>query len=102
MSNQARCSNKPWGFLATNLPDPPSCVAECRKRFLAGLSPLPSLETFDVVCELLSDNRRDTSALWDLYCCDSQLCGVNNLASRGEDRKGTLFQRLLDIRAVRC
>ncbi|ODA80998.1 hypothetical protein RJ55_03958 [Drechmeria coniospora] len=48
---------------------------------------LPGNETLQQVCEALSDSIRtnDGRPFRMTYCCDSQLCGVNNLAGRGKD-----------------
>lgn len=102
-----------WGFIATDVPDPPECVLSCRRDFLRGLS--LENETLDVVCEALSDTAAatvstvvsisvseaasapsssssstevaagDEPAFWALYCCDAQRCGVDNLDG-GQDR----------------
>lgn len=84
------CSDQQWGFLATDVPDAPACISDCRDKFLKAL--VPADETFGRVCEHLSENgdasTRD-EAFQALYCCDAQLCGVDNLKSGGEDR--TLF-----------
>ncbi|RSL84633.1 hypothetical protein CEP52_016382 [Fusarium oligoseptatum] len=77
-----------WGFIAADVEDPPQCIAMCRERFLREL--LPKDETFERACEALGDrggeqqqqHRRSFRAL---YCCDSQLCGVDNLGERGRD-----------------
>lgn len=88
------CDGKDWGYVATDINDPPDCISRCRERFL---ELLPQHETFDDVCQLLSDSRHmDMDQLFRmLYCCDSQLCGVNNLDGSGQDRMlalgGSLF-----------
>lgn len=81
------CGEMPWGFVASGVPDPPACIADCRQRFLAGL--VPEDETFGAVCEVLSDKGHATrqQSFRSLYCCDSQLCGVDNLALGGLDRR---------------
>lgn len=110
---QDRCVSmtRTWGFLATDVPDPPECILSCRRDFLRGLS--LGDETLDVVCEALSDNASATAVVsvsvpvsesappsasttnepdfWALYCCDAQRCGVDNLRSVGQDRMYTLF-----------
>lgn len=79
------CRDKPWGFIATSVVDAPECITGCRDKFLKSL--LPEVETLDRVCKLLSDNSRVGSRLLHtLYCCDSQICGVNNLQGSGLDR----------------
>lgn len=82
-----RCSNQPWGFLATDVADPPACIADCRQKFLRGLS--LEDETLETVCEALTDNGNTDikdEMFWALYCCDAQLCGVDNLKGGGDDR----------------
>lgn len=86
-----RCADRAWGFVAENVNDAPSCIAECRGRFLSGV--LPEYETFDRVCAMLQDaNDRDASegVFRALYCCDAQLCGVDHLQMAGKDRRTTL------------
>lgn len=77
-----------WGFVAVNVEDPPQCVRQCRERFLREV--LPKDETFDFeqVCQLLTDkDHMDKERPFRaLYCCDSQLCGVDNLGGGGKDR----------------
>ncbi|KAI9158315.1 hypothetical protein HJFPF1_06307 [Paramyrothecium foliicola] len=79
------CPDQPWGTIATNVPDAPTCISDCRAKFLRLL--LPSNETFRRVCQILSDDGdQDKNELfWSLYCCDSQLCGVNNLWEPDQD-----------------
>lgn len=80
-----RCEGRPWGFLASSVADAPACIADCRQKFLTALSPKD--ETIERVCELLSDNDGNTDQPFHLlYCCDAQLCGVDNLESGGDDR----------------
>jgi hypothetical protein len=105
------CDSRTWGFLATDVPNPPECVLACRNEFLRRLSLLED-ETLDRVCEALSDTAgafsvasssfdddasaaaaaaaatatTETALLWTLYCCDAQRCGVDNLHGRGRDR----------------
>ncbi|KAM0430496.1 hypothetical protein ACHAPT_005843 [Fusarium lateritium] len=61
----------------------------CRERFLREL--LPKDETLERVCEALGDRgeqeqqRQQHRSFRALYCCDSQLCGVDNLGERGRD-----------------
>lgn len=83
--DESRCDDLPWGFLATSVADAPACVADCREKFLTALSPKD--ETIESVCELLLDRDGDTDQPFNLlYCCDAQLCGVDNLESGGDDR----------------
>uniref|UniRef100_A0A8H7TR92 Uncharacterized protein n=1 Tax=Bionectria ochroleuca TaxID=29856 RepID=A0A8H7TR92_BIOOC len=81
------CSGMPWGFLAADVPNAPKCIASCRAKFVDGL--LLENKTLESVCEHLSDNGNTTTEklppFWDLYCCDSQLCGVDNLKSHNLD-----------------
>lgn len=82
------CDGHSWGFIAANVEDPPGCISKCRERFLRGL--LPKDETFERVCEVLSDKDHmdKEQPFRELYCCDSQLCGVDNLGRGGKDRMG--------------
>jgi hypothetical protein len=74
-----------WGFIAADVEDPPQCIAMCRERFLREL--LPKDETFERACEALGDRgEQQHRSFRALYCCDSQLCGVDNLGERGRDR----------------
>lgn len=83
--DDGRCEGKAWGFLATSVSDAGACVADCRQQFLTALSPKD--ETIERVCELFSDKDGEADQmLHRLYCCDAQLCGVDNLESSGEDR----------------
>ncbi|KAF7562384.1 hypothetical protein G7046_g1753 [Stylonectria norvegica] len=79
------CQGHTWGFIAANVNDPPQCISDCRERFLRNL--LPKDETFERVCEVLADKGRidREQPFRALYCCDSQLCGVDNLGDRGKD-----------------
>ncbi|KAI8687816.1 hypothetical protein NCS55_00033800 [Fusarium keratoplasticum] len=73
-----------WGFIAADVEDPPQCIAMCRERFLREL--LPKDETFERACEALGDRgEQQHRSFRALYCCDSQLCGVDNLGERGRD-----------------
>ncbi|KAI8724666.1 hypothetical protein NCS52_00036200 [Fusarium sp. LHS14.1] len=73
-----------WGFIAADVDDPPQCIAMCRERFLREL--LPKDETFERACEALGDRgEQQHRSFRALYCCDSQLCGVDNLDERGRD-----------------
>ncbi|KAL6855308.1 hypothetical protein ACO1O0_006449 [Amphichorda felina] len=85
------CSDRSWGFLATDVSDVPACVSECRQNFLKTL--MSQEETFQRVCERLSNNSAtddQEEAFWVLYCCDSQLCGVNNLEREGQDHSTSM------------
>lgn len=73
-----------WGFIAADVEDPPRCIATCRERFLREL--LPKDETFERACEALANRGQQQQHFRALYCCDSQLCGVDNLGERGRDR----------------
>lgn len=82
-----QCIGSPWGAIATGILDGPGCVLACRDSFRRSF--VPDNETFERVCERLTqlnDSERDT-ALLELYCCDSQLCGVDNINQPGNDRK---------------
>ncbi|CAM1509951.1 Fc.00g002860.m01.CDS01 [Cosmosporella sp. VM-42] len=79
------CTGHTWGFIAANVDDPPHCISKCRERFLREL--LPKDETFERVCEVLADKdyMDKEQPFRALYCCDSQLCGVDNLEGGGKD-----------------
>lgn len=85
-SQEVDCGGHSWGFIAANVDDPPECISKCRERFLKGL--LPKDETFERVCEVLSDKDHmdKEQPFRALYCCDAQLCGVDNLGRSGKDR----------------
>lgn len=89
------CRGRLWGTIATDVPDPPACISDCRTKFLKLL--LPNNETFEKVCEALSDNgdSQIQQLLWALYCCDAQFCGVNNLWESGQDRMSRHFASLI-------
>jgi hypothetical protein len=91
-----RCEGKPWGFLATLVSDAGACIADCRQQFLTALSPKD--ETIERVCELFSNKDGEAGQLLHrLYCCDAQICGVDNLEMSGEDR--TVFPWALRVGA---
>ncbi|KAH7153191.1 hypothetical protein EDB81DRAFT_946084 [Dactylonectria macrodidyma] len=79
------CAAHDWGFIAADVDDPPHCVSECRERFLRAM--LPKDETFGQLCEVFEDRDRMDKEMpfRSLYCCDSQLCGVDNLGEIGKD-----------------
>lgn len=105
---------KEWGFVAYNVADAPKCIARCRRRFieaiLAASAPRKDYgddETFDQVCETLSDKTqrdRKDQPFWDLYCCDAQLCGVNNVERLGEDRTSDYYPKHMTfpLRRTEC
>ncbi|ATY58442.1 hypothetical protein A9K55_002528 [Cordyceps militaris] len=79
------CVGSRWGAIAGDVQDAPGCVRGCRdslRRLLA-----PSEETYDVVCRVLArlDQPQIEDLLIGLYCCDAQLCGVDNIALPGYD-----------------
>lgn len=80
------CANHGWGFVAADVADPPHCISRCRERFLRDM--LPKDETFERLCEVLEDKDHmdKGQSFRALYCCDSQLCGVDNLGAGGKDR----------------
>lgn len=81
------CRARAWGFLATDIKDAPACIMGCRDRFWSSLA--PENETFADICQVLSEesSRRRETILDSVYCCDAQICGVNNLLGSGLDRK---------------
>ncbi|CAI6098566.1 unnamed protein product [Clonostachys chloroleuca] len=98
------CSGMPWGFLAADVPNAPKCITSCRAKFIDGL--LLENKTLESVCEHLSDNGNTTTEklppFWDLYCCDSQLCGVDNLKSHNLDRTVNPFLLLSRLSSFLC
>ncbi|KAJ3475728.1 hypothetical protein NLG97_g9359 [Lecanicillium saksenae] len=79
------CVGSTWGAIADNIQDAPTCVRGCRdslRRLLA-----PSDETFEKFCRTLVqlDQPKRDDMLLGLYCCDSQLCGVDNIGLPGFD-----------------
>ncbi|KAH7320976.1 hypothetical protein B0I35DRAFT_477509 [Stachybotrys elegans] len=84
-SSRAESTGRSWGFIATNIPDPPACISECRAQLLETL--LQGDETMQRACELLSDTTfaGREEAVQALYCCDSQRCGVDHLGKPGQD-----------------
>lgn len=87
MDDDEDCKEAPWGFIATRVQDPPQCITDCRNRFIADL--VPENETLDTLCEVLSDKSHSNKqkAFKTLYCCDSHICGVDNRAEGGLDRR---------------
>lgn len=82
-----RCDDRLWGFLATDVSDAPACISSCRQDFLKAL--MLREESFERLCEQLvdmSETSGQDDPFWGLYCCDSQLCGVDNLKNLGQDR----------------
>lgn len=80
---------KPWGFMAEGVTDAPACISNCQSSFLDKLA--ADNGSFDHICSYLSTDVRTENedvdvAFWDLYCCDSQLCGVDHLDSKERDR----------------
>ncbi|VUC35163.1 unnamed protein product [Clonostachys rosea] len=98
------CSGMPWGFLATDVLNAPKCITSCRAKFIDGL--LLENKTLESVCEHLSDNGNTATEklppFWDLYCCDSQLCGVDNLKSHNLDRTVNPFPLLSLLSSFLC
>ncbi|POR32363.1 Uncharacterized protein TPAR_07427 [Tolypocladium paradoxum] len=85
MAKDKRCSSRGWGYLAANVPDPPACITDCRRQLLQAI--VPSNETLGEVCKAVTDSRRtgNDQVFRMVYCCDSQVCGVDNLDGRGKD-----------------
>ncbi|KAJ6781613.1 hypothetical protein PWT90_04415 [Aphanocladium album] len=81
------CVGSPWGAIADDIQDAPTCVRGCRdslRRLLA-----PNDETYENFCRMLVqlDQPKRDDMLLGLYCCDSQLCGVDNIGLPGYDRE---------------
>ena len=98
------CDGKKWGSIAYNVANAPKCISSCRQRFLQNLVPIDDVqdedETFIKVCETLSDKTQRHSKdhpFWHLYCCDAQLCGVDNVERLGEDRTSPLHAPVLPM-----
>ncbi|TDZ23283.1 hypothetical protein Cob_v003904 [Colletotrichum orbiculare MAFF 240422] len=64
-----------WAKIASNVPDPPLCIEQCKERFFELVVPEYDDSKFPQVCESLSKN---STRLWEVYCCDSVGCGVSN------------------------
>ncbi|KAK7427509.1 hypothetical protein QQZ08_005951 [Neonectria magnoliae] len=79
------CASHGWGFVAADVADPPRCISRCREGFLRDM--LPKDKTFERLCEVLEDKdyMDREQPFRALYCCDSQLCGVDNLGAAGKD-----------------
>ena len=75
-----RTEERAWGTFATSVPEPGTCIQECKRQFLEGVAPggggggEPSIDA----CRELSgvDAGRGDERFWSLYCCDSVNCGV--------------------------
>ncbi|KAF9877629.1 hypothetical protein CkaCkLH20_04764 [Colletotrichum karsti] len=67
---------KSWSRVASNVPDPPKCIEECRARFLRDVVQGYDDSRLPEVCGILSKNDGAQERLWDLYCCNSSACGV--------------------------
>nr|XP_036586056.1 uncharacterized protein CTRU02_04208 [Colletotrichum truncatum]KAF6796247.1 hypothetical protein CTRU02_04208 [Colletotrichum truncatum] len=65
-----------WGKVASNVPDPPKCIASCRTRFLKSVLQDFDESRFSEVCGVLSKDEGANKRLWELYCCNSTACGV--------------------------
>ncbi|KAF4510941.1 hypothetical protein G6O67_002786 [Ophiocordyceps sinensis] len=77
-----QCTSQPWAsclldFLPAEVLDAPTCVAYRQLQFLQAIAP-PNGALQDV-CQSLSHRYR----LSNLYCCDSQICRVDNLVGSG-------------------
>ncbi|OAQ96953.1 hypothetical protein LLEC1_06040 [Akanthomyces lecanii] len=81
------CVGSTWGAIAGNVHDPPDCVRGCRESLQHLLT--PNEGTYAKFCSTLVqlDQPRMEDMLHGLYCCDSQLCGVDNIGLPGSDRK---------------
>ncbi|KAL3297867.1 hypothetical protein RB213_010290 [Colletotrichum asianum] len=71
-----------WGKIASNVPDPPQCIDNCGRKFLEKLVPGFRDSKWTETCGILSKTET-TKQLWDLYCCNSSICGV--FPSMGQD-----------------
>ncbi|KAF6842690.1 hypothetical protein CMUS01_02818 [Colletotrichum musicola] len=66
-----------WGKTASNVPDPPKCMEVCRVRFLHRLLGGYTEAKFAEACGILSKSPAAKEKLWDLYCCDTMVCGLS-------------------------
>ncbi|ROT43487.1 hypothetical protein SODALDRAFT_348199 [Sodiomyces alkalinus F11] len=67
-----------WGSIPSDVPNAPACVEECETQFLRRRVPEYDGNDLVPVCERLLDGKsadKDPS-LWELYCCNSAVCGV--------------------------
>jgi hypothetical protein len=87
-SGLASSSEQSWDTVATNVPDPPKCIADCQHHFLSSVVRNYENILFGKVCQELSNNEAKTGnqKFWTLYCCDSVRCGVRN-DRLGQDRE---------------
>lgn len=85
---EKNCEGRPWGYMATGVTNAPSCISACRDRIISTAT--TEHGSFEALCRFLTepdvDSHGTIHVLWGLYCCDSQLCGVNNLRSSARDR----------------
>lgn len=78
--------SKAWGKVASNVPDPPKCIENCRARFLRRVVRGYDESKLSQVCGILSKDSKAKEKLWELSCCNSMACGVQ-LNDLGQDRK---------------
>jgi hypothetical protein len=88
---EAQPVQKIWTDCATDVPDPPQCIAECQQQFLATVIPGYDETSLKLACEsLTSGGSTGDKRFWSLYCCDSSRCGVWMDADQkklGQDRE---------------
>lgn len=97
-------STKKWGSLATDVRDSEECINGCRQRFVSDVlaesgkpttASLAIETTTDELCEILASSADRSgaeriSAFYQLYCCDSVVCGVwynESAGILGQDRE---------------
>lgn len=98
-------TDRAWGSIATNVPAAHECIMRCQRQFFERTLTTYDWASFDwarfydnaetipsEACETLfaAKDRRDGSPLWELYCCDSLLCGVQTRENPRQDRESVL------------
>ncbi|EEY15410.1 predicted protein [Verticillium alfalfae VaMs.102] len=93
-------TDRAWGSIAADVPAAHECIMRCQRQFFER-----TLTTYDwasfnwarfydnaetipsEACETLfaAKDKRDDSPLWELYCCDSLLCGVQTRENPRQD-----------------
>lgn len=74
----SRAAGVGWDSIPSHVPNAPACVEECEKQFLQRFVPEYDETNLAPACERLTEeNSTDNDpALWELYCCNSAVCGV--------------------------
>ena len=76
------------------------CIAGCRSKFLESLA--LEDEYITLLCDALTTDQSE-EALWSLYCCDYNSCGVwiDTAQGPGQDRKYSRQQNIPLLARVR-